>query len=108
MRILYCCKKLFFFFLKNCSYRWGGKGSSKNPCQEIYGGSGPFSEPETAAIQRYITSRGGSNWKAYISFHSYGQYILFPWGYDRVVPPDYEDLQNVARKAASVSDTLPH
>lgn len=43
------------------------------------------------------------NWKAYVSFHSYGQYILFPWGYDRVVPPDYLDLQSVAQKAASVS-----
>lgn len=89
--------------LINFSYRWGGKGSSKNPCQEIYGGSGPFSEPETAAIQRFITTTPANNWKAYLTFHSYGQYILFPWGYDRVVPPDYLDLQSVAQKAAAVS-----
>lgn len=36
-----------------------------------------------------------------MSFHSYGQYILYPWGYGRVVPPDYKDLEAVARKAAS-------
>lgn len=35
--------------------------------------------------------------QASISFHSYGQYILYPWGYDRVVPPDYRDLQRVGK-----------
>lgn len=89
--------------LSNGRYRWGGRGSSRNPCQEIYGGSGPFSEPETASVQKFITSNSGANWKAYVSFHSYGQYILFPWGYDRVVPPDYKDLETVGRKAAMVS-----
>ncbi|CAH0563476.1 unnamed protein product [Brassicogethes aeneus] len=88
---------------RNFGYRWGGKGSSKNPCTETYGGSGPFSEPETASVERFI--RSIQNWKAYISFHSYGQYILYPWGYDRVVPPDYKDLEAVARRAAQAIRT---
>ncbi|KAF2896191.1 hypothetical protein ILUMI_09987, partial [Ignelater luminosus] len=87
---------------RNFGHHWGGKGSGKHPCQEIYGGSGPFSEPETAAIRNYITgTNAGAPWKAYISFHSYGQYILYPWGYDQVVPQDHGDLQAVANKAAS-------
>nr|XP_015837881.1 PREDICTED: carboxypeptidase B [Tribolium castaneum] len=86
---------------RNFGYRWGGRGSSKNPCTETFGGSGPFSEPETSAVRNFIQGNSGANWKAYISFHSYGQYILYPWGYDRVVPPDYKDLENVARKVAS-------
>lgn len=90
---------------RNFGYRWGGKGSSKNPCTETYGGSSAFSEPESQAIRNFILS-SGANFKAYISFHSYGQYILYPWGYDRVVPPDYKDLQSVGQKAAQVNDTI--
>jgi len=35
-----------------------------------------------------------------LSFHSYGQYILYPWGYDQRVPPDYLTLDKVGRQAA--------
>lgn len=42
-----------------------------------------------------------AKWRAYISFHSYGQYILYPWGYNRVVPPDHKDLETVGRQAAA-------
>lgn len=38
--------------------------------------------------------------QAYVSLHSYGQYILYPWGYDRKVPPDYSDLHRVGRAMA--------
>ncbi|XP_017768607.1 PREDICTED: carboxypeptidase B-like [Nicrophorus vespilloides] len=85
---------------RNFGYKWGGKGSGRNPCQEIYAGTGPFSEPETAAIRTFITSTK-AKWRAYVSFHSYGQYILYPWGYDRVVTPDYKELQTVAQKASN-------
>ncbi|KAJ3625123.1 hypothetical protein MTP99_018686 [Tenebrio molitor] len=95
---------------RNFGYRWGGRGASKNPCTETYGGSGPFSEPETSAVRNFIQGNSAANWKAYISFHSYGQYVLYPWGYDRVVPPDYKDLENVGRKIASAIRSVggPH
>lgn len=35
-----------------------------------------------------------------MSFHSYGQYILYPWGYDQRLPPDYLDLDTAGRQAA--------
>ncbi|KAG5868272.1 hypothetical protein JTB14_032987 [Gonioctena quinquepunctata] len=85
---------------RNFGYRWGGQGSSKNPCTETYGGTGPFSEPETAAVRKFITGTT-AKWRAYVSFHSYGQYILYPWGYSKAVPPDYKDLEMVARQAAA-------
>lgn len=50
-------------------YRWGGQGSSKNPCTETYGGTGAFSEPETAAIQKFITG------KQFCNFHSRYMYV---------------------------------
>lgn len=39
--------------------------------------------------------------QAYLTFHSYGQFILYPWGYDKRVPPDYADLERVGKKAAT-------
>ena len=32
----------------------------------------------------------------YLTFHSYGQYILYPWGYDALDTPDWEDLNRVS------------
>ncbi|XP_026675212.1 carboxypeptidase B-like [Ceratina calcarata] len=84
---------------RNFGYRWGGMGTSKDPCREIYAGSGPFSEPETNAIRNFFEA-SAANFKAYLTFHSYGQYILYPWGYDKRVPPDYADLESVGREVA--------
>ncbi|CAB0044857.1 unnamed protein product [Trichogramma brassicae] len=84
---------------RNFGYRWGGMGTSKQPCREIYAGSGAFSEPETRAIKDFFQT-SAANFQAYLTFHSYGQYILYPWGYDRRVPPDYKELEAVGRRMA--------
>ncbi|XP_020278345.1 carboxypeptidase B-like [Pseudomyrmex gracilis] len=85
---------------RNFGYRWGGKGTSQMPCRDTYSGTGPFSEPETEAIRNFFDI-SAAQFKAYLTFHSYGQYILYPWGYDHRVPPDYNDLETVGRKAAA-------
>ncbi|XP_011880856.1 PREDICTED: carboxypeptidase B-like [Vollenhovia emeryi] len=84
---------------RNFGYRWGGKGTSKNMCHDTYPGNKPFSEPETEAIRNFFEA-SLANFKAYLSFHSYGQYILYPWGYDQRLPPDYLDLDTAGRQAA--------
>ncbi|KYN09226.1 PREDICTED: carboxypeptidase B-like [Trachymyrmex cornetzi] len=84
---------------RNFGYRWGGKGTSSNMCYETYRGSKAFSEPETNAIRNFFEN-SLANFKAYISFHSYGQYILYPWGYDQRLPPDYRDLDAAGLEAA--------
>uniref|UniRef100_A0A182NVG9 Peptidase M14 domain-containing protein n=1 Tax=Anopheles dirus TaxID=7168 RepID=A0A182NVG9_9DIPT len=84
---------------RNYGYKWGGQGTSKQPCSEIFAGSGPFSEPETKAVSEFMQS-SAADWKGFLTFHSYGQYILYPWGYDRVVPPDHADLKRVGDAAA--------
>jgi carboxypeptidase A4 len=43
---------------RNFGFKWGGLGASKNPCDETYAGSAAFSEPESKAIQDYVTSKG--------------------------------------------------
>lgn len=85
---------------RNYGYKWGGQGASRQPCAETFAGAGPFSEPETKAVENFLTTSAG-NFKASLFFHSYGQYILYPWGYDRKVPPDHEELDRVGKEAAA-------
>ncbi|XP_014606637.1 PREDICTED: carboxypeptidase B-like [Polistes canadensis] len=85
---------------RNFGYKWGGLGTSKNPCSDIFAGSAAFSEPETNAIKNFFEA-SAADFKAYLTFHSYGQYFLYPWGYDRRVPPDYADLDRIGHYAAN-------
>ncbi|CAH0400952.1 unnamed protein product [Chilo suppressalis] len=84
---------------RNFGYRWGGKGTSSNPCSDIYRGTRAFSEPESKALSEFIT-KSAAKFSAYLTYHSYGQYLLYPWGYDNVVPPDYKDLNIVGQRMA--------
>ncbi|KAK0093767.1 hypothetical protein PV326_012716 [Microctonus aethiopoides] len=84
---------------RNFGYHWGGRGTSLQPCRETYAGTGPFSEPETASIKNFFEVTN-ENFTVFLTFHSYGQYILYPWGYAERVPPDYADLDRVAQKSA--------
>lgn len=86
---------------RNYGYKWGGKGTSANACQEIYRGRSAFSEPESAAVKNFFASTK-ERFNAFLTFHSYGQYILHPWGYDDLVPPDWKDLDRVGREGAEV------
>lgn len=52
-------------------------GSSKNPCSAIFAGPKPFSSPESFALSEFVKSF--DNLKMYLSFHSYGQLLLFPY-----------------------------
>lgn len=67
---------------RNFGKGWGGGGSSGNKDSDIYRGTAAFSEPETATIRDFgqqIDSSIGLIGE--IDYHSYGQYILYPWGY---------------------------
>lgn len=45
----------------------------------------------------------------YLTFHSYGQYWLIPFGYDVMsYPSDYEELKKLAVKAASKCKKYPY
>jgi len=84
---------------RNWSHQWGGKGASKNPCSETYRGTRPFSESETDAVQKFIMPRA-RQFKLFMTFHSYGQFLLFPWGYERHQPDNYQDLEALAEIGA--------
>ena len=62
---------------------WGTRdddGSSRNPSVDTYIGPHPFSEPETRAIRDLVQREPFS---CVVSYHSYSQLILYPWGYTR-------------------------
>lgn len=64
---------------RNYGYGWGTGGSSKDPCSDVFMGPQAFSEPETQAVKRLLESR--PNIKLLLSFHTYSELILYPWGH---------------------------
>jgi carboxypeptidase T len=75
---------------RNYGYNWGfdDQGSSPDPRSEVYRGPGPFSEPETRAVRDLFLQR---HFQALMTYHSYAQAILYPWGYT-AVPTDKDSL----------------
>jgi carboxypeptidase T len=80
---------------RNYGYAWGydNAGSSPAPASEVYRGTAPFSEPETDAVRRLFLSR---NFRGLISFHSYAQVVLYPWGYTAGPAPEQAELDAIA------------
>jgi carboxypeptidase T len=74
---------------RNYSVGWGGEGSDGWAGSETYRGPYAFSEPETQYVKELVETH--PNILAWISYHSYSQLILYPWGYIYDPPPD-EDL----------------
>jgi hypothetical protein len=63
---------------RNFDYHFGEKGSSHDPCDEIYCGPSAFSEPESIAVKKLVLTNK-DRIKAFITLHAYGQYFLYPW-----------------------------
>ncbi|KAF0289369.1 Carboxypeptidase B [Amphibalanus amphitrite] len=81
---------------RNFDIYWGKVGVSRDPCSDIYAGPRPFSEPETRAVRRFILSHAGKL-EMFLTFHSYSQLLLLPFGYSEERPPDYSQLLRVAK-----------
>ncbi|MFZ5517182.1 MAG: M14 family metallopeptidase [Candidatus Zhuqueibacterota bacterium] len=78
---------------RNYSYQWGGPGSSGDTYSDIYRGPSPFSEPETQAVRNFLEAQKPT---ALISYHSYSQLILYPWGYTNSPAPDKALMNGLA------------
>lgn len=84
---------------RNYGYMWGydDKGSSPYPGSETYRGAYAFSEPENQAIRDLALQHA---FVFSISYHSYGQLILYPWGYVDEDTPDHKLYTDIAAKMA--------
>jgi len=98
---------------RNYPYHWGsgtvncerGTGSSGMMCNDTYRGTGPGSEPETqammdlAAEQRFVIA---------VSYHSYGQFIDYPYACNDGNPdqrmPEHNVIDELMNGAAAGID----
>jgi hypothetical protein len=101
---------------RNHSYRWGGPGASDYPDAETYRGPAPGSAPEVAALERFVNSRvvnGVQQISVAITFHTYGELILWPYGYtyadtpDDMRPADQLVLQTMGQAMAALNRYTP-
>lgn len=93
---------------RNYGYLWGGPGASPNPNAETYRGPSAFSEPETKAVRKFFDDH--TNMKVMISYHSYGQMVMYPWGgTDSVIEneKDFAAHKTIAGKIAEFTDYRP-
>lgn len=69
---------------RNYGYGWGTGGSDKDTSSDVYMGEQPFSEPETQAIRDFVDAH--VNTRVLLTFHTYSELILYPWGnkYDSI------------------------
>lgn len=75
---------------RNYPFKWGldDVGSSGETFSNTYRGSAAFSEPETQALGRLVERH---DFKIAISYHSFGELLLYPWGHTREhTTPDHD------------------
>jgi carboxypeptidase T len=108
---------------RNSSFKWGCcGGSSGSPCSEVYRGPSRASEPETAALQYFITQIF-ADWNGnnvddqivsspenasglFITLHSYADDILWPWGFAPGTAPNDAQLMAIGRKLAEITGVM--
>jgi carboxypeptidase T len=90
---------------RNYGYAWGfdDVGSSPQPGSDVYRGTAAFSEPETAALRGIVQAH---DVRAMISFHSFGQDILYPWGFTTEPAPADAELGAVGRTMAGLIEAV--
>ena len=106
---------------RNFEFQWDCcSGSSGYECDETYRGLSPASEPETQAIQNYMRSIFPDQRDAllsspappdatgiFIDLHSYGELVLWPWGFTTSAPPNSAALRTLGRKFAWFNGYTP-
>ncbi|KAG7191185.1 hypothetical protein KM043_013980 [Ampulex compressa] len=83
---------------RNWNYKWMQGGASRIPCAETYAGPTPFSDIETKTMSEFIKAHK-DEFYAYISFHSYSQLLLFPYGHTKDHLENYDELYAIGKKA---------
>jgi len=98
---------------RNSTFKWGGGGSSSSPCSEVYRGASAGSEPEVRALENWFKAihpdqRGTSDTApvpsnardVMITLHSYGGYVVIPWGWTSADAPNDTTLRALGQDMA--------
>ncbi|XP_055527853.1 uncharacterized protein LOC129720401 [Wyeomyia smithii] len=83
---------------RNWGYNFMQGGASNVPCSDTYAGPEAFSEPETKSLSEYFSSVQSSI-STYLSFHSYSQLLLLPYGHTTEPLDNYAEMMEVGTKA---------
>lgn len=98
---------------RNYNFEWNTVpgGSSGDPSSPVYRGASAASEPETQAVENFVTSlfpdQRGSNQNdpapddatgMFLDLHSFGNTILYPWGLTFDSAPNTDDLRTLGLK----------
>lgn len=91
---------------RNYGYQWGydDDGSSPDPGSDLYRGPSAFSEPETQNMRDFTIA---NHFVFTIYFHSHGNLIIWPWGYDYLVTPDEALFQALGDTMATFNSYTP-
>ncbi|KAI2629947.1 hypothetical protein GGR54DRAFT_286137 [Hypoxylon sp. NC1633] len=92
---------------RNWAFAWDSnpQGASTNPCSQTYKGEGPSDSPENEGLDKLVRQlRDGAGIKLFIDWHSYGQYILAPFGYKETLYAP--ELGKWTKAASIVSETI--
>jgi len=97
---------------RNSGFLWGG--ASTDPCYPLYQGPSPVSEVETQVVETFLhslfpderpdgltTRAPESKPGVFITLHSYGDLVLWPWGHTYTPSPNSAGLSQLGRKMAS-------
>jgi len=99
---------------RNFEFQWACcGGSSSYPCDETYRGPTPASEPEIQAVQAYARSifpdqrdpdlgaaAPATATGVYLDMHSYGELVMWPWGFTSAPPANGSALRTLGRRLA--------
>jgi carboxypeptidase T len=91
---------------RNYGYMWGTLNistSSHVPSDPTYVGPRAFSEPETRAVRNLVASE---LFRGVITYHSFSQLILYPWGYTSQPIPDASDLSTMTKLAKRMQQLI--
>jgi murein tripeptide amidase MpaA len=91
---------------RNYGYMWGildVPTSSHVPSDETYVGPRAFSEPETQAVRDLV---GSERFAGVITYHSYSQLILYPWGYTDKAIPDVQHREQMVGMAQEMQTLI--
>ena len=91
---------------RNYGYMWGTLNvntSSHVPRDETYVGPRAFSEPETRAVRNLIARE---LFRGVITYHSFSQLILYPWGYTSRPISDAADRTKMTELAKRMQELI--
>ena len=81
---------------------WGGAGTTTVTSDETYCGPAAFSEPETQAIRDFCLAH---RLAMSMSYHSYSECVMWPWGHTNDLAPDGGILSQLGTQMAALITT---